>query len=94
MTSLVGLPDDCDHQAPVARKVASQLAGDLPSIHKRHFDIKEHDVWVLSGSHLQSGRAVIGPAGRVSPSTCQAGNTVGRLRIVIDDQDAERPPIR
>jgi len=88
----IGVLGDRDDQALFSGKVESQLSCDLAPVYDRDGNIQKHHIGVLGRSHSQGGGAIAGRVRSVSPATDQLGERVGRVLLVIDNQDPERSP--
>src|SRR5205814_9506950 len=69
------------------RHLRAGAAGQLVAVHHREADVDEGHVGVEGGGGLEGGGAVVGDGGEVAAGDQALGEGVGRVAVVVDDED-------
>ena len=76
----------------VAPRLFPQPAGHLVAVHPRQADVEQDEAGESAVGRPEGGRPVVDGADFVSQQRQQEGEAVGRVVIVVHDEDAVRRP--
>ena len=86
---LLPVARDGDDEGFLAALLSPQLGGHLIAVHPRKADVEDHGLGFVFSCGLDGIRSAMGHPDRVARELQELGHPVGRVLVVIDDEDSQ-----